>query len=528
MNYKKVINNYSKKEKKLSRYLLLIMIVLFGIQFLKSQVNNFIQTKRENMYSEFVPDTFVGINPFFTEYSKINADLSKLLYRGLVKINPETKEFESDLATYIINQDSTEFKFILKNDINWSNGQEITNKDVIYTYNEIIKSNNFNNQILKSNFENVKIYENTNKEIVFQLDTPNNFFLTNLTLGIVPNQTKDAFLKQGFYIKQENCEECIFSGYYDLEQIIQEDQYTEIILETDILDVQNIRFLAAENIQDIPSQVNSNFYSNNTQSYYLLPKYTALFINNSNDFLKNINLRRAISKVIDKKELDSKLTDKIMIDNAYFQFDNSLQDNLYSIDEIKQELIEKGFEYKENILFYQEKPVRLGIILQKYEINIEKNQENQIIEDYLKEKFQQIGIQIVAYNYDKETFQELLLGKNYDLAIFGHDLGNNLDSYGFWHSSQTVPGSLNVSNYENILTDKLLEKLRANSSNQKQIDLVKELNQELNNNLPAIFLFTEKHGFEVDNKIKNRKILESYYKPSDRFFDINLWTINKY
>ncbi|MBI96313.1 hypothetical protein CL656_04135 [bacterium] len=529
MNYKRVIKNYSKKEKKLSRYLVISLIALFAFKFIIGQINNFTENQRKDMYTEFIPEKFTGINPFYESYSKSNSDISKLLYRGLIKINPETKEYESDLAAFIVNDDSTEFKFMLNNDQYWSDGSPITNNDIITTYNEIIKSNNFNNQILKSNFEGVKIYENTNKEIIFKLESPNNFFLANLTLAIVPKSTKESFLKQNFYIKEDNCEECIFSGDFNLEKIIEKDNFHEIILKSEELKIKNIRFLISNENQEITKESNSNFYTTNTDQYYLLPKYTALFINQENEFLRNINLRRAINNSIKKEELGEKLFNKIMIDNPFFQYEeNKSAQNNTSISEIKETLENKGFEYKEDILFYNNKPVRIGLIIQNFEINKERNQENQIIKDYLEEKLKSIGIQIVSYNYDKETFQDLLLGKNYDLALFGHDLGNNLDSYGFWHSSQTNPGSLNISNYQNALTDKLLEKLRKNSSSKNQIKLVKDLNRELKNNLPAIFLFTEKKGFEVDNKIKNRKILESYYKPSDRFFDINLWTINNF
>jgi len=528
MNYKRVINSYSKKEKKLSRYLVLSLIVLFSLQIIVNQIQNYLESKRNEMYTEYIQEEFTGINPFYENYSKSNSDISSLLYKSLIDVNPETKEYQSKIATFLVNEDSTEFKFMLNKDLNWTDGSPITNLDVITTYNEIIKSNNFNNQILKSNFEGVKIYENTNKEIIFKLENPNNFFLANLTIGIVPAKTKESFLKQNFYITQEDCDECIFSGDFDLDKIITHDNYKEIILNSKVLDLQNIRFLISKDTE-IANQANTNFYSENTENYYLLPKYTALFINHENEFLKNINLRRAIQRSIKKEDLGLQLFNKIMIDNPYFQYeDNKTSNNNYSTEEIKNELTEKGFEYKENILFYNQRPVRIGLILQKYEIYKERNQENQIIAKYLEEQLNKIGIQIVSYNYDKETFQDLLLGRNYDLALFGHDLGNNIDSYGFWHSSQTLPGSLNISNYKNVLTDKILEKLRKNSSSKKQIELVKQLNQELKENVPAIFLFTEKHGFEVDNKIKNRKILESYYKPSDRFFDINLWTINNY
>ncbi|MBT5346263.1 hypothetical protein HOJ01_03605 [bacterium] len=529
MNYKRVIKNYSKKEKKLSRYLVTSLIVLFFFQFINGQINNYTENRRKNMYTEFIPEKFSGINPFYVNYSKSNADISKLLYRGLIKINPESKEYENDLATFIVNEDSTEFKFVINSDEYWSNGELITNKDVITTYNEIIKSNNFNNQILKSNFEGVKIYENTNKEIIFKLESPNNFFLANLTLAIVPEKTKESFLKQNFFIKEENCKECIFSGYFDLEKSIKQDNFQEVILSTKSLDIKNVRFIISNENPEINTQANSNFYSNNVENFYLLPKYTALFINQENEFLKNINLRRAINDSIKKEDLGNKIYNKIMIDSPYFQYEEvKTKINDKTVDEIKESLIQKGFEYKENILFYNKKPVRIGLIIQNFEINKERNEENQIIKNYLEEKLQEIGIQIVSYKYDKETFQDLLLGKNYDLALFGHDLGNNLDSYGFWHSSQTTPGSLNISNYKNALSDRLLEKLRKNSSSKNQIKLVKDLNKELKTNIPAIFLFTEKQGFQVDNKIKNRKILESYYKSSDRFFDINLWTINNY
>ncbi len=528
MYYKRVIKNYSQKEKKLSRVFILILLVLFSYQFISSKISNYFEEKRQDMYTEYIPENFIGINPLFENLNNSNSDLSKLLYKGLVTINPETKEITGDLADFIVNDNSTEFKFILKTNQKWSNGKDITNQDILFTFNQLIKGNNFENKLLQSNFQGVEIIENQNNEIVFQLDKPNNFFLSNLTIGILPAEKSQEFLEKTKFIKEAKCELCIFSGDYELQDIITQEQSTEIILKSENNTLKNIRFLISKDNSELQEQAHSNFYSNNNDRYYLLPKYTALFLNNSNQFLKNINLRKAIKNTLNKQDLQIILEDKIMINSPYFQYETLATElpEQANVDQIKEELSNKGFEYREDILFYNSKPVRLGLILQKYEINVQKNQENQILKDFIQNKFQEIGIQIVPYFYDKDTFQELLLGKNYDLAIFGHDLGNNLDSYSFWHSTQTFPGGLNISNYQNLLTDKLLENLRKNNSTKKQIQLVKELNKDLNKNIPAVFLFTDKQGFKVDNKIKNRKILESYTKPSDRFFDINLWTIN--
>ena len=113
------------------------------------------------------------------------------------------------------------------------------------------------------------------------------------------------------------------------------------------------------------------------------------------------------------------------------------------------------------------------------------------------------------------------------MAIFGHDLGENLDSYSFWHSSQRFQNGLNISMYSNILTDNLLDNLRREQDQNKKISLAKEINKQLSTDNPAIFLFTTKHLYYIDNKIKNRKILKNYSHQSDILFDINSWQLEK-
>jgi len=526
MNYKRVIKSYSRREKNFSLKLIYALLALIFIQIVKSTYISYAEERISNMYTEVIPESFIGINPLYANLNNHNSDLSSLLYRGLVKYNPDKKIMEGDLANFIVNEDSTQFKFNLKENQKWSNGDNITNQDIIFTFNSIIKDPNFDNIVLKSNFEGVEIELSNENEILFKLDQPNQFFLSNLTVGILPQSIEEE-LKNKQFITEENCNTCLFSGKFELDSIKEKDGITEVILENDS-ELENIRFLIGNDIQNKKIDYNSNFYSTNNDNFYKLPKYSALFINTNQEFLKNIHLRKAIKSIIKQKEFDLLLENKISINSPYFQFEDIKNSNEQDAESIKKSLIENGYEYKGENLTYNDKPIRLSIIQQKYEINIEKNQENQILADYFKKSFAKIGIQIVIHNYDRETFQDILLSKNFDLALFGHDLGNNLDSYSFWHSTQTYPGGLNISNYQNLITDKVLENLRKTSNQEKTKDLVIELNNQLNQFIPAIFLFTDKHGFEVDNKIKNRKILESYTKPSDRFFDINLWTINNF
>ena len=86
----------------------------------------------------------------------------------------------------------------------------------------------------------------------------------------------------------------------------------------------------------------------------------------------------------------------------------------------------------------------------------ESPKEYGVIASLIKEQWQKIGIHINIQVLNTDDFKKALLKRDYDLLIFGQNLGYNLDAYPYWHSTQAKEGGYNLSQFKNCLRQKVL------------------------------------------------------------------------
>jgi len=518
MNNRSVLQNYPLSSKLKSIVLLLIIVLTLISKFVGFVFHQLHLLEEKKSIVVYIKDTPTVINPLFTQNSLSNSFMSKALFRGLVKYNPETQEYQSDLADFVISDDAKEFVFRIKDNQKWSDGDPITINDVLFTYKNVIQNNQFTNLNIKNQFTKVNIVQSRDNEITVTLPSANSFFIEMFTLGILPKHIyKNVSVEQigqfednlvsstDLTLKKSDIDLDNLSAKYHLES---SQQKFVIDISPEIPDG-NFDMVIDDSFQATPGF---------SQYSYVLPQYTALFINMDNSFLSKKIHRQAINDAINKKELQAKLPKETIIAKPFFQFDNIDSIPQTSFSTIKQNLLDSS-EYQN---LTQNGSIKLSLIATKYE-DESLNSKTRAVVDHIQENLKKINIEVVVQLYDFEVFKQILLNKEYDLALFGHDLGANYDSYSFWHSSQRFKNGLNVSSYYNPLTDNLLENLRRESVQAKKIDLAREINKVLNADIPAIFLFTTKKYYFIDNKIKNRKILNNYSHPSDIFYDIEAW-----
>jgi peptide/nickel transport system substrate-binding protein len=98
------------------------------------------------------------------------------------------------------------------------------------------------------------------------------------------------------------------------------------------------------------------------------------------------------------------------------------------------------------------------------------------------------------------------------------------DPFPFWHSSQKKDPGLNLGLYENKKVDKLLEENRQNLDKEKRAELLKEFQEILIEEAPAVFLYNPDYLYFVSKEIKGIKpgIITT---PSQRFSNIEQWYI---
>lgn len=146
------------------------------------------------------------------------------------------------------------------------------------------------------------------------------------------------------------------------------------------------------------------------------------------------------------------------------------------------------------------------------------------IAEMLKDQWKKIGVELQIEVLENEAFQQRLTKRDYDLLLFGQNLGYNLDAYPYWHSSQAKEGGLNLSQYNNWIVDSLLAQARVDTEKERQ-ETLKEIQKIISEQVPAIFLYRPTYytALSKDIQYPEFKFLAT---TSDRLASLQSWYAN--
>lgn len=550
--HKNVFRNYSSRDRILTSALagfIILTLLVSGIQSLiyKSKIAD-----KDDVYTEGLVGELNILNPLFTDFSAINRDISYLIFSGLTKYNPDKKTFEPDLANFTVNDDSTIYTFTLKDDLEWQDGEPVTIDDVLFTYKTVAQDPAFTNNLLKESLAGVEVENTAVNEIQFRLTKPNAFFISITDLGILPKHLyKDIPINEiGYELDKNRTNLLIGTGPYKFEKLesLNKDM-TRVSLKYNKKyydgkpKIKQLRFFIfpdtdtlfnnIDSLNGIPHLAYEQKDRVDNKKFkiqeYILPQYTAIFLNTESPLLADDDVRNAFRLATNKRQLSIDMPSKQIIGKPFFQFEVINEIGEVDIPAVMKILRNNGWYKNEDGILVNDsnEPMQLNLMVQNYENNLQKQADTDKVVNHIIDSYKEIGVQINVERYDTDTFNRLLSQKSYDMVLFGHDLGNNLDSFAFWHSSQTGDGGSNLSNYKNIALDSMLEKLRSTSNIDRRNEILLSINQELAESAPAIFLYTEKNLFAFDNKVKKRKLFDAYTYPTDRFYDVQSWELGK-
>ena len=526
-----------------------------GVNYLLSPESAFAQN---SIYTEgLLTNKPVLINPLYVDFSQANRDVAALVFSGLVKYDPKVQTFVGDLANLTISEDKKEYLFVLKDDVKWHDGELLTAEDLIFTFG-IIQSPDFQNPLLKADFEGVKVVKVDDKTVKMVLDRPNSFFITNLNVGILPkhilgNVAVADLISNGFNLQpigsgpykvaeqvqtgNDGRQKVIvtkFDGYYGVKSTIGQVRFDIYPDEATLLHDKS----ALDIVPRIMGTLNQLIYDDRFKTKsYTLPQYTAVFFNTTSDKLKESKLRVALAKLVNKDDLIKQLDNKIRVDTPLIELNQKDWMNKPDLNEANGALFDAGYKFKKddkgNLLPDQVyrvdkdgKELELNFAVRQYEEGTSQQEETQKTVNFLIESWKKGGIKITAQYLDDAAFSEAIKAKNYDMILAGQSMGYNLDTFPFWHSSQAKEGGLNLSNYKSFSADAQIEKIRSTFDKTDKDDRQKKLAEVISKEAPALFLYRPSYVFLTDEKVGNISLDGLAYE-SDRFVNIADWCIGE-
>lgn len=474
---------------------------------------------QKNVFVEGIVGHIKIINPLFTDFNDADRDLSQLVFSGLMRYDPIQKNFFPDLAEkWEKTSNGKVYTLTLRNNAKWHDGAPVTAEDILFTFKDVIQDPGFKNRLLASAFEGVTIEAKENNQIIFTLPRSNSYFISNLTVGIIP---KHIFENTPIREIDKSGKTPVGSGPYKI-------TYTKLKDSGDIVDLayfegyygvkpalKNIRFLtfkdykAAAKEKDAIHGISKLIQSENSGKIlsdkrfadykYTLNQFTALFLNTDHPLIKERKFRQALALAINKNELLAEGQQRVdTIGLGSYENDLSF---IFNPDSAGKILDSMGLKIGKDGFRVNGK----GEIVSLNLLTLEKTPKE--LTEKIRNMWQSIGIKMQITRSTGKEFEDMVNERNYAILLIKQNLGYNRDVYPIFHSSQVGgvnmqnPG-LNYSNFKSFKTDGLTEALRKEQNPLDKQKLLMELSKSITEEIPVIFLSTPVYSYALDKRMQ--------------------------
>lgn len=423
--------------------------------------------------------------------------ISRLLYRGLFKYD-NFGSLVPDLAElWTVSDEGLVYTITIKDNQYWSDGTKINANDLLYT---AFKSPSL------SGIATDKIDDRT-----VRYTLPNRFspFLSLMTIGIIKNNSDDDY--KGFYTPS--------SGPFRVASIKKEgDLVKRVILHGDgTTKIKQIAFKYYPNSKDLVTAYKlgeidafispevlgkSKIESANLYEYPIQSVYYALFFNLRRDAMKDAGLRTALAKTLDVGSV---------ISGHGIPTEGPISRSVYTNEAYKSPNYDKTAKYnlsdREIVIDVVNTPALIDIA-QKAKLSWEEKTGANVT---------------IRKSSQEEIRQKIIETRDFDILLYGQEVGRDPDRYVIWHSTQADAPGLNLSGFDNVRADRALEEGRKALEQEERKRHYDEFQKIIEEQNPAIFLHHPYMRYYVSNRVKG--IGDKYtFTSRDRFLDFGNWT----
>lgn len=514
-----IFSRMPRREKMVVLVLAAVFLFSFG-KFLIGTVRFPIYSEK-GVFAEGIVGSIRHINPLLVDFNDADRDISELVFSGLIRYDPVQKNFFPDLAEkYERSADGRTYTFSLKKNAKWHDGNPVTADDIIFTFRDVIGDPGFRNPILRNAFSGVVVNSANAETVSFTLQRANSYFLSYLTVGLLPahllrdtlasNLEKSAFNEKpvgsGPYrvtrVKLDSDGDSVdlevFPDYYGEKPKMERLRFFTFPDEEELLDERGALHamskigIASEASKKISSDPRFTVYP------YTLNQFIALYFRTDHFFLKEKKVRQALALGLPKAMLVAEGEERI--DTLDFQ--NRAGDPRFepNIEAAKKTLDDMGFRVGQDGFRITPKGEKISLNL----LTLTKTPKE--LNEKIKNAWQEIGVEIQIERLAPEDFSIAVSERRYDLLLIRQNLGYNRDVYSLFHSSQIGSPEnrqgMNFSNFKSFGTDGLTEAIRKERNPREKEKHFQKLSEVISDEVPVIFLGTPVYAYAIDKKIE--------------------------
>jgi peptide/nickel transport system substrate-binding protein len=506
------------------------------------------------IYSEGIIGAFSNANPLYVT-SAPDAAISHLVFSGLFKYDKNNK-LVGDLAKdWSVNTNQTIYIVHLNHNIKWQDGASFTADDVVFTYRTI--QNIEAQSPLYTSWQGITVKKIDPYTVTFELPNQLTAFPQSLTNGIVPQhllgnirppQLRSAefntspvgtgpfewkFVEitgKDTTDRQQRISLASFNRYEGGQPKL--DGFNLITFSDDdhLLGAFNKKQVnAMSGLDSIPDYLTSD---KNVHIYRTpLTSSVMAFFNNSNPILANADVRRALVSGVDRSKVQNTLGYPVTLSDSPFLkgqlgYNPAITELAYSQDSAGQLLDKAGWTVGDNTeqrLDKSGKPLHITMASQD-------THEYAQIAQLLQKEWGKLGIKIDVNYYSNSDLQDSVISNHdYDVLLYGINIGADPDVFAYWHSSQsavTSQGHLNLSEYKSQDADQALEAGRTRSDPILRSIKYKSFLTDWVNDAPALALYQPAVTYVSRGPVFNFQ-RSSTNTSSDRFYNVNQWMVRQ-
>jgi len=487
------------------------------------------------------------INPVLAS-SNTDRDLTTVVFSGLMKKSVSGEMQEDLAANYTKSEDGQTYTFTIKDNAFFHDNTKVTSEDVVFTINQIKDGK------LKSPYQaawqNVVVRRIDEKTVEFKLTSPYTSFLENTSVGILPSYLWRELDTDDFTFSDLNIY-AIGSGPYKISNV--EKKKNGLIESITLASFKNysgsrayidkIKFVFFKNEADLIKSFRKNKIDqinaiSGEQAKILesegeslinikLSRIFGIFLNaNKQDIFRNKNVVKAIDLSINKDEI----VDLVL--GGYGKTINSpIPSKIYDNQTVVNQERQANLEEAKTILDKEGWVMQSDGLRKKdgknltFSISTGDANELQKAVEVIRNNLKEVGILAEVKVFEIGNLnQSIIRPREYESLFFGQIISNESDLFAFWHSSQRNDPGLNIASYTNIKVDGLLEKILASKDQAEKDKYFQELEKEINQDRPAIFIYSPDFIYLMDKNVKN-VIIDKINTPSERLNHVNDWYI---
>lgn len=487
-------------------------------------------------YTEATIGDVGSLNPLFatTNSEKV---LSKLLFATISSVD-YSGHLGNQLAESITaSEDGRIWTVKLRPNLKWSDGEPITNEDVIFTIQTILDPTV--NTIYESNLANVKVSVNEEGSIVFELPSTYADFISALNIPIIPQHilgdadpktliensfsaspvTSGAF---SFNATQSNNvvgEKTYYlsanDNYYLGRPLLNNFAVHTYPDKASIINALNAGTITAtaELSESDSEQVDKNrFYERNSS----LNSGAFIFFNTAKELLKNVEARSAIRQGINLQQVLEMAPGTTAL--SYPLIDSQIKISNYpEIPSYDPESAKAKIKELTN-----GETIHLDVATTNH--GYLPNVTNSIADNLRSLGFE---VNVSVYEENQEFINNVISKRSYDLLVYQIELGSDPDLLPYYHSSQISKTGLNLSNYKNTLVDDLLLGARATMNDDLRTKKYESFLEYWVTDVPAIGLYQPNLTYFYNKNIQTFANNVRLVTTIDRFSDITNWAVNR-